>query len=450
MVEKGSYDSDQDEEAAYVAPPLEESDQDSDDEILIISKGKGKRLEESSEEEIDSDDPDGEPLKKKRKIIKKPVVKKVVKKAVAKKEEGGEEKKVKKPKAANKDVDGKNTRVVKVNSTVYPAPETDRQSFIPASPSLLTPRNTADTSILLPTTMSFLKDLTQPENNDRDWFKARDPIYRHAEQNWRSFIKALIPVASRADWSLPVDLPVKDLVGRIYRDVRFSKDKRPSVLPPIVLDKMLTSCVDRYKTHLTVSMTRTGRKGPFAGYYLHMGHDQSFFAAGAYEIAPSELSTIRHSIITDSTPFRNIIAAKKFTKVFGKAVVGKKGSIYGRADELKTKPKITGVGKDHKDIDLLKLKSFAVSHRLSNEVNSLLFSLSLLSTTDARLMIGSPLGKLSRNPLRFLRGSSSFCTVHQRDDPTDSSRRFGRRWTYSSERRRRGSRFWRRSSGREQ
>lgn len=118
-------------------------------------------------------------------------------------------------------------------------------------------------------------------------------------------------------------------------------------------------------------MTRTGRKGIFAGYYLQIGPNKSMFAAGAFQVAPSELATIRHSIITDSAPFRKLIAAPKFTKIFGKAVVGELGSIYGRDDELKTKPKIAGVGKDHPDIDLLKLKSFVVTTGLTNEVRSL-------------------------------------------------------------------------------
>lgn len=60
-----------------------------------------------------------------------------------------------------------------------------------------------------------------------------------------------MPVASKADWSLPA-LPASDLVHRIYRDTHFSKDKTP------------------YKTNLAVSLSRTGRKSKFAMYYLHI------------------------------------------------------------------------------------------------------------------------------------------------------------------------------------
>lgn len=137
-------------------------------------------------------------------------------------------------------------------------------------------------------------------------------------------------------------------------------------------------------------MTRTGRKGIFAGYYLHIGHNKSVIAAGAYEISPTELSTIRQAIITDSAPLRKIFNAQKFTKVFGKAEVGEKGSIYGRDDELKTKPKIPGVGKDHKDIDLLKLKSFAVAKHLTNEVRpSLSFPLLPSPPLSVSLLLSS-------------------------------------------------------------
>ena len=238
MVEKRRYDSGEDSvdgEAAYEAPATQDSS--SDDGVVILPK-KGRVEESGSEEDLDSDDPDGEPTKKKKKVVavKKSsasttalATKKPRKSAAKKKEEveEGGEKKVKKAKP-KKDADGKNTRVVKVNTTVYPAPETDRQSSSHPPQPLTDISIAAETSIILPTTMQFLKELTKSENNDRDWFKARDPIYRHAETNWRAFIKGLVPVASRADWSLP-ELPVKDLVGRIYRDVRFSKDKRPFV-----------------------------------------------------------------------------------------------------------------------------------------------------------------------------------------------------------------------------
>lgn len=125
--------------------------------------------------------------------------------------------------------------------------------------------------------------------------------------------------------------------------MRFSKDKRP------------------YKTNLAVNMTRTGRKGPFAGYYFHIAaNDRSFFGAGKWEMQSSDLATVRHSIVTDSQPLRKILATPKFAKLFGKAEPGTRSSVFGRDDELKNSPKIPGIDKKHPDIDLLKLKSIVV------------------------------------------------------------------------------------------
>jgi hypothetical protein len=60
-----------------------------------------------------------------------------------------------------------------------------------------------------------------------------------------------VPIAMKADWSLPA-LPATDLVHRIYRDIKFSKDKTP------------------YKTNFAASLSRTGRKSSFAMYYIHV------------------------------------------------------------------------------------------------------------------------------------------------------------------------------------
>lgn len=112
---------------------------------------------------------------------------------------------------------------------------------------------TAATSVILPTTLKFLGELVDPEHQDREWFAENgqssetafvrrcaftslerliffsrwsDARYRHALANFTSFIQAWVPLASEADWSLP-HLPAKELIQRIYRDVRFSKDKTP-------------------------------------------------------------------------------------------------------------------------------------------------------------------------------------------------------------------------------
>ncbi|SCZ98605.1 BZ3500_MvSof-1268-A1-R1_Chr3-1g05494 [Microbotryum saponariae] len=206
-----------------------------------------------------------------------------------------------------------------------------------------------ETHIVLPSTMDFLTRLK--ENNDRDWFKARDAQYRHALKNIQSLCQAWVPRAAQADWSLP-EMPVKDLMQRIHRDVRFSKSKIP------------------YRTCLAFSHSRTGRKGPFAIYYLQIGpHGQSLLAGGLWAPDGDQVKMIRNGVLRDAAPLRKILNNPKFIKYFGKPdhKSGKRTSIYGHEDQLKNCPKMDGVTKDHPEIDLLKLRSNAVTHYFTDD-----------------------------------------------------------------------------------
>ncbi|KAG8968518.1 hypothetical protein FRC03_007169 [Tulasnella sp. 419] len=98
-------------------------------------------------------------------------------------------------------------------------------------------------------TFNFLGQLADPECNDREWFKLHEPVYRLAEKEWVDFIDTLVPKIAEVDDQLP-HLPAKDVIHRIYRDIRFSNDKTP------------------YKTNFSASMSRSGRKGVFAGYHV--------------------------------------------------------------------------------------------------------------------------------------------------------------------------------------
>lgn len=130
-------------------------------------------------------------------------------------------------------------------------------------------------------------------------------------------------------------MPAKDLVHRIYRDVRFSNDKTP------------------YKTNLAVSLSRTGRKGPYAVYYLQISVRSTFramesdsldlrpqpgrnvMAAGVWQPSASELKGIRSAILADPAPLRKVLNEKKFVELFGKPVAteGVRVSIFGADDQ---------------------------------------------------------------------------------------------------------------------
>ncbi|KAL5478493.1 hypothetical protein ACEPAI_2677 [Sanghuangporus weigelae] len=194
-------------------------------------------------------------------------------------------------------------------------------------------------------TLNFSRQLQNPECNDRTWFKLHEPVYRLAEKEWKDFIVEITPLIIEADPQIP-HLPPNDVVYRIYRDVRFSNDKTP------------------YKPNFSASFSRSGRKGIFA----HFKAGDSLFAAGVWCPEKNELQTIRNNLLRSSRRLRQTISDPAFVEVFGEPIPTSKGgrrNIFGRDDELKTAPK--GVDKNHRDIDLLKCRSFCVVHNFTDE-----------------------------------------------------------------------------------
>ncbi len=186
-------------------------------------------------------------------------------------------------------------------------------------------------------TFQFLKDLKN--NNDREWFNAHKDRYLAAKENFDEFVHALIQEIAKFD-SQVAHLHAKDCVFRIYRDVRFSKDKSP------------------YKTHFGAHISPVTKKSLIhtrAGYYLHLSPGDSMLAGGAYKPESPWLRSIRESIYNDPQAFKKIINKASFKKYFG--------SIEG--EKLKRPPK--DFPGDHPDIELLKHKSFLVTHKLTNK-----------------------------------------------------------------------------------
>lgn len=218
---------------------------------------------------------------------------------------------------------------------------------------------------LSPNVLKFLKDLQA--NNEREWFAQYDAVYRYCWKNFGEFTEAVLSdIMEKVDDTVPW-LPNKDILYRIYRDVRFSNDKTP------------------YKTSLCASFSRGGRKGPFAGYHVLVKPDgRSFFAAGRWEPNREDLAVIRQHILDDTQEARElkaIVASPDFVDWFGppkghtaQKTKGKKNNskyqpqqgqrcnLWGGDNELKVAPKIAGVDKTHKDIDWLKLRSFCAIH----------------------------------------------------------------------------------------
>ncbi len=169
-------------------------------------------------------------------------------------------------------------------------------------------------------TFDFLNRLEQ--NNNRDWFNDHKKEFKTIEANTKKVYNELFEALKNHD---EVD---RLKLFRIYRDVRFSKNKTP------------------YKTHFGGSFHR---KKPElrGGYYLHIApNNQSFIATGFWEPNKEDLLRIRKEFEADDTEIREIINNKSFKAVWGDFV----------GDELKTAPK--GFDKEHPAIDLIRKKQY--------------------------------------------------------------------------------------------
>ena len=173
--------------------------------------------------------------------------------------------------------------------------------------------------------IAFLKELAQ--NNNREWFQENKFKYELAQENMVGFASLLLMDMNKHD---DIETPTgKKSLHRIYRDIRFSKNKTP------------------YKTNLSGSFSRATAllRG---GYYFHIEPGNSFVGGGFWGPSKEDLQLIREHIAQDDQPLRDVINSKKFKTQF-KQLEGEK---------LKTAPK--GFDKEHPAIDLLRYKSFLI------------------------------------------------------------------------------------------
>lgn len=184
--------------------------------------------------------------------------------------------------------------------------------------------------------LKFLKDLER--HNDRDWFEKNKTRYLVAKEGFEEVVTAVLKDLVKFDDGL-AGLNPKKLPFRIYRDVRFSKDKRP------------------YKTNMGAGFSPNGKLVQEPGYYLHLQPgNKSFIAGGIYMPDASNLARIRQEIDYSSKKLEKILKSSQFKKLFDN---------FDDFDKLKTAPK--GYPKDHPQIEWLKLKSFIVSVPLTDK-----------------------------------------------------------------------------------
>lgn len=171
------------------------------------------------------------------------------------------------------------------------------------------------------------------ENNNKPWFEINKPQYLIELNHIENFAGALLKELSKSD--VLENASGKKSVYRIYRDIRFSKDKTP------------------FKTFWGGSYKRAtaARRG---GYYFHL-EKNSFFAGGFWGPNAADLKRIRAEFAQDPETFQKILHSKSFISNFG--------TLQG--EQLKTAPK--GFDIDHPAIELLRFKQFLVMKRFTDE-----------------------------------------------------------------------------------
>lgn len=178
-------------------------------------------------------------------------------------------------------------------------------------------------------TFQFLKDLQK--NNDRDWFAEHKLTYEKAKKNAKEVFTAIHHKLQNHD---EIE---KSKMMRIYRDVRFSKDKTP------------------YKAHFANSYSRLGKELR-GGYFLRIRPGESFLAGGFWEPSKDDLFRIRKEIEQDSSEIRAILDHAAYKKHFG--------GTFESFSELKTAPR--GFDKEHPDVDLLRKKGFIATKNFTD------------------------------------------------------------------------------------
>ena len=183
--------------------------------------------------------------------------------------------------------------------------------------------------------LAFLTKLSK--NNNRDWFEKNKNQYIEAKTTFEDFLEVFHKELVKIDESLGALNPRK-MAFRIYRDVRFSKDKRP------------------YKTNFGAGFSTKGKMEQEPGFYVHIEPGKSFLAGGIYMPDAENLAKIRQEIDYNAEAFLKMMKAASFKKYF---------SGLDEFDKLKTAPK--GYPKDHPHIGLLQHKSFIVSYNFADK-----------------------------------------------------------------------------------
>lgn len=180
--------------------------------------------------------------------------------------------------------------------------------------------------------LAYLKTLSK--NNNRDWFNKHKEKYLEAQNNIIAFAGALLFEMNKHDQI--ENQSGKKTLYRIYKDVRFSKDKTP------------------YNTHWSGSLKRATNKLR-GGYYFNIKPGNSFLAGGFWGPDARDMKRIRQDIAANYENWKKLLANKTLIKTFGNMT----------GEKLSSAPR--GYAKDHPAIDLLRYKQFLLKHEFTDQ-----------------------------------------------------------------------------------
>ena len=187
-----------------------------------------------------------------------------------------------------------------------------------------------------PEALQFLRGLAR--NNNRDWFLPRKPVFEEKiKQPMRELVEA-INLALR-DFAPDYITSPEKAIFRIYRDVRFSENKKP------------------YKEHMAASFRPPGASNHgHPGYYFAISHKEVAIGGGVYMPDAQQLLAIRQRIAERHEEFRRILAAPPLRKLFGEL----------KGDQLARIPK--GFPATHPAADLVRFKNYILYVELAPDL----------------------------------------------------------------------------------
>jgi uncharacterized protein (TIGR02453 family) len=206
---------------------------------------------------------------------------------------------------------------------------------------------------------TFFKELTK--NNERPWFEANKQRYKDVViAPLCDFMEAMAPRVAKISKHIVVDpRPNGGSMFRIYRDVRFAKDKSP------------------YKTNAGVHFRHAlGKDAHAPGYYMHFAPDEVFFGGGIWMPESDPLNKVRRAIASDPKAWKKVVEDKAFATAF-KGVQG---------EALSRPPK--GFDPEHPYIGDIKRKSFFAMHESSAKTAT---SAAFVDEVDGALRAAKPL-----------------------------------------------------------